>query len=193
MVYYGVFLSAPSVGGNMYLNFFLTSLVELPAIPLGVWAYNKWVEALNRLIPIRQPLVTSKRPLIPTIRLPILTTNPTTRPLTVQSKRPLIPTTRLPLLTTRPPTRRHDHLHRANDYWSRIHDHQSPPIPRPHMPSKRELIPTTRTFVPSKRPRYHGNYVRSTLLAKKSHWLIQTGHDWCSRYDSTQWLLPTQL
>lgn len=43
MVYYGVFLSAPSIGGNMYLNFFLASLVELPAIPAGVWIYNRLV------------------------------------------------------------------------------------------------------------------------------------------------------
>ena len=42
LVYYGVFLSAPSVGGNLYLNFFLASLVELPAIPIGVWIYNRW-------------------------------------------------------------------------------------------------------------------------------------------------------
>ena len=41
MVYYGVFLSAPTVGGNLYLNFFLSSLVELPAIPIGVWIYNR--------------------------------------------------------------------------------------------------------------------------------------------------------
>ena len=43
MVYYGVFLSAPTVGGDMYLNFFLTSLVELPAIYLGIKAYNRYV------------------------------------------------------------------------------------------------------------------------------------------------------
>lgn len=41
MVYYGVFLSAPSIGGNMYLNFFLASIIELPAIPGGVWIYNR--------------------------------------------------------------------------------------------------------------------------------------------------------
>ena len=43
MVYYGVFLSAPTVGGDMYLNFFLSSLVELPAIYLGIKAYNRYV------------------------------------------------------------------------------------------------------------------------------------------------------
>ena len=42
LVYYGVFLSAPSVGGNLYLNFFLASLVELPAIPISVWVCNRW-------------------------------------------------------------------------------------------------------------------------------------------------------
>ena len=41
MVYYGVFLSAPTVGGSLYLNFFLASLVELPAIPIGIWIYNR--------------------------------------------------------------------------------------------------------------------------------------------------------
>ena len=44
MVYYGVFLSAPTVGGDMYLNFFLSSLVELPAIYLGIKAYNRYVK-----------------------------------------------------------------------------------------------------------------------------------------------------
>ncbi|KAL9979757.1 hypothetical protein ACROYT_G017467 [Oculina patagonica] len=42
LVYYGVFLSAPAIGGNFYLNFFLTSLIELPAIPVGVWAFNRF-------------------------------------------------------------------------------------------------------------------------------------------------------
>ncbi|RMX49476.1 hypothetical protein pdam_00017630 [Pocillopora damicornis] len=42
LVYYGVFLSAPNIGGNFYLNFFLTSLIELPAIPAGVWAFNRF-------------------------------------------------------------------------------------------------------------------------------------------------------
>jgi len=44
LVYYGVILSAPSIGGNFYLNFFLTSLVELPAIPAGVWVFNRLVK-----------------------------------------------------------------------------------------------------------------------------------------------------
>lgn len=42
LVYYGVFLSAPTIGGNFYLNFFLTSLVELPAIPVGIWFFNRF-------------------------------------------------------------------------------------------------------------------------------------------------------
>lgn len=42
LVYYGVFLSAPVIGGSFYLNFFLTSLVELPAIPAGVWIFNRF-------------------------------------------------------------------------------------------------------------------------------------------------------
>ena len=44
MIYYGVFLSAPTVGGDMYLNFFLSSLVELPAIYLGIKAFNRYVK-----------------------------------------------------------------------------------------------------------------------------------------------------
>lgn len=44
LVYYGVFLSAPTIGGNFYLNFFLTSLVELPAIPVGIWFFNRYVK-----------------------------------------------------------------------------------------------------------------------------------------------------
>ena len=43
LVYYGVFLSAPAIGGSFYLNFFLTSLIELPAIPVGVWVFNRLV------------------------------------------------------------------------------------------------------------------------------------------------------
>lgn len=42
LVYYGVFLSAPAIGGSFYLNFFLTSLIELPAIPAGVWVFNRF-------------------------------------------------------------------------------------------------------------------------------------------------------
>ena len=44
LVYYGVILSAPTVGGNFYVNFFLTSLIELPTIPIGVWAFNRFVK-----------------------------------------------------------------------------------------------------------------------------------------------------
>lgn len=47
LVYYGVILSAPSIGGNFYLNFFLTSLVELPAIPAGVWVFNRLVKQIK--------------------------------------------------------------------------------------------------------------------------------------------------
>lgn len=52
MVYYGVFLSAPSIGGNMYLNFFLASLVELPAIPAGVWIYNRFGRKKGVIVPM---------------------------------------------------------------------------------------------------------------------------------------------
>lgn len=43
MVYYGIIFSIPYVGGNMYLNFFLASLVEFPAIPGGIWIYDRSV------------------------------------------------------------------------------------------------------------------------------------------------------
>ena len=43
MVYYGVYLSTPIIGGSTHLNFFLTSVIELPAIPAGIWIYNKSV------------------------------------------------------------------------------------------------------------------------------------------------------
>ncbi|KAJ7372894.1 hypothetical protein OS493_016823 [Desmophyllum pertusum] len=52
MVYYGVFLSAPSIGGNMYLNFFLASVVELPAIPGGVWIYNRFGRKRGVIVPM---------------------------------------------------------------------------------------------------------------------------------------------
>ncbi|KAL9979756.1 hypothetical protein ACROYT_G017465 [Oculina patagonica] len=52
MVYYGVFLSAPSIGGNMYLNFFLASIIELPAIPGGVWIYNRFGRKKGVIVPM---------------------------------------------------------------------------------------------------------------------------------------------
>ena len=42
-MYYGVALSAPAAGGNMYLNFFLSSVIEIPAIYVGIKAYDKCV------------------------------------------------------------------------------------------------------------------------------------------------------
>ena len=44
LVYYGVYLSTPTIGGSMHLNFFLTSVIELPAIPAGIWIYNRSVK-----------------------------------------------------------------------------------------------------------------------------------------------------
>ena len=43
LVYYGVYMSTPTVGASMHLNFFLTSVIELPAIPAGIWIYNRSV------------------------------------------------------------------------------------------------------------------------------------------------------
>ena len=41
MVYYGVSFSTPTLGGNMYLNFFLSSVIEIPANYAGIWAMGK--------------------------------------------------------------------------------------------------------------------------------------------------------
>ena len=41
MVYYGVSFSAPTLGGNMYLNFFLASIIEIPANYVGIWALGR--------------------------------------------------------------------------------------------------------------------------------------------------------
>ncbi|KAJ7383539.1 hypothetical protein OS493_027202 [Desmophyllum pertusum] len=42
MVYYGVYLSTPNVGGNLYLNFFLTSVIEVFCLPLIVWSSDRF-------------------------------------------------------------------------------------------------------------------------------------------------------
>lgn len=42
MVYYGVSFSAPFVGGNMYLNFFITSTIALVAYPALAWGCNRF-------------------------------------------------------------------------------------------------------------------------------------------------------
>lgn len=42
MVYYGVSLSTPNVGGNMYMNFFLTSFIEVFCLPFIVWSSNRF-------------------------------------------------------------------------------------------------------------------------------------------------------
>ncbi|PFX15269.1 organic cation transporter protein-like isoform X1 [Stylophora pistillata] len=42
MVYYGVSYSSPFVGGNVYLNFFITSTVALVAYPALAWGCNRF-------------------------------------------------------------------------------------------------------------------------------------------------------
>ncbi|CAH3161433.1 unnamed protein product [Porites lobata] len=42
MVYYGVSFSSPTVGGNMYLNFFITSTIALVAYPALAWGCNRF-------------------------------------------------------------------------------------------------------------------------------------------------------
>ena len=43
LVYYGVILSSPNLGGNFYLNYTITSAVELPAYVLGIWTMGRYV------------------------------------------------------------------------------------------------------------------------------------------------------
>lgn len=47
MVYYGVSYSSPFVGGNVYLNFFITSTVALVAYPALAWGCNRFVFYYN--------------------------------------------------------------------------------------------------------------------------------------------------
>lgn len=41
LVYYGVSFSSPNLGGSIYLNFFLTSVIEIPANIAGIWAMGR--------------------------------------------------------------------------------------------------------------------------------------------------------
>ncbi|XP_058952863.1 organic cation transporter protein [Pocillopora verrucosa] len=52
MVYYGVFMSAPYIGGSMHFNFFLASVTELPAITAGIWIYNRFGRKKGVMIPM---------------------------------------------------------------------------------------------------------------------------------------------
>ncbi|XP_022799698.1 solute carrier family 22 member 5-like [Stylophora pistillata] len=52
LVYYGVYLSTPTIGGSMHLNFFLTSVIELPAIPAGIWIYNRFGRKRGVIVPM---------------------------------------------------------------------------------------------------------------------------------------------
>ena len=41
MVYYGVSFSTSTIGGDMYLNFFLTSIIEFPANFVAIWIMGR--------------------------------------------------------------------------------------------------------------------------------------------------------
>jgi hypothetical protein len=41
MVYLAVTISAPTLGGNMYLNVFLFGAIEIPANFIGMWVIRK--------------------------------------------------------------------------------------------------------------------------------------------------------
>ena len=47
-VYFGVSLGSVMLGGNRYLNFFLTSLVEIPGNAFAIYAMNRLVPLLLR-------------------------------------------------------------------------------------------------------------------------------------------------
>lgn len=42
MVYYGVSLSSQTLDGNMYLNFFLTSIIEIPANAAAIYCMKRY-------------------------------------------------------------------------------------------------------------------------------------------------------
>ncbi|XP_032240300.2 organic cation transporter protein isoform X1 [Nematostella vectensis] len=52
MVYYGVSLSSPSLGGSMYLNFFLTSIVEIPANFAAIYSMKRFGRKKSVVIPM---------------------------------------------------------------------------------------------------------------------------------------------
>ncbi|CAH3192868.1 unnamed protein product, partial [Porites evermanni] len=52
MVYYGVSLSAPVLGGNMYLNFFLISALEVPANYATIFCNRKFGRKKTVIVPM---------------------------------------------------------------------------------------------------------------------------------------------
>ncbi|KXJ29686.1 organic cation transporter protein [Exaiptasia diaphana] len=52
MVYYGVSLSSPSLGGNMYFNFFLTSIIEIPSNGAAIYVMKKFGRKKSTVIPM---------------------------------------------------------------------------------------------------------------------------------------------
>ena len=49
-VYFGVSLGSVLLGGNMYLNFFLTSLVEIPGNAFAIYAMNRFANLTNSML-----------------------------------------------------------------------------------------------------------------------------------------------
>ena len=47
MVYYGVLLSVGVLGGSLYLNFFLTSVIDIPSNFFAIW-FMGWYVLLKR-------------------------------------------------------------------------------------------------------------------------------------------------
>ena len=49
LTYYGLFLTSGTMSGNMYLNYFLNGIVEVPSVFLYVFTINRYViESLVR-------------------------------------------------------------------------------------------------------------------------------------------------
>ena len=49
-MYFGVSLGSVLLGGNMYLNFFLTSLVEIPGNAFAIYAMNRLANLTNSIL-----------------------------------------------------------------------------------------------------------------------------------------------
>ena len=50
LVYYGISLSTPSVGGNMYLNFFISAVCEGIGMMIGIFLLDKYAIMVQAII-----------------------------------------------------------------------------------------------------------------------------------------------
>jgi len=42
MVYYGLSLNTPNLYGDMYINFFIGQIVEIPSVIVTMWVIYRW-------------------------------------------------------------------------------------------------------------------------------------------------------